>query len=75
MLTKLSKAQADQAWLLNEAAFTLRALGRLTESLEPMRAGLKNYDKQENWKAAAILASNLSELELTPGGMPALRPA
>ena len=27
----------DQAWLLNEAAFCLRALGRLTEAVEPMR--------------------------------------
>ena len=33
--------EADQAWLLNEAAFRLRALGRLTEALEPMRAGLE----------------------------------
>ena len=30
-----------QAWLLNEAAFRLRALGRLTEALEPMRIGLE----------------------------------
>ena len=28
---------AAQAWLLNAAAFRLRALGRLTEALEPMR--------------------------------------
>ncbi len=32
-----------------------------------MRAGLKNYTRQANWKAAAITASNLSELELTLG--------
>jgi hypothetical protein len=30
----------DQAWLLNEAAFFLRALGRLTEAVEPMRVNL-----------------------------------
>jgi tetratricopeptide (TPR) repeat protein len=59
--------EPDQAWLLNQAAAWLRALGRLTESLEPVRAGLENYVKQENWKHAAILASNLSELELTLG--------
>ena len=59
--------EADQAWLLNEAAYSLRALGRLTEALEPMRAGLENYLKQANWKAAAINAGNLSELELTMG--------
>jgi hypothetical protein len=56
-----------RAWLLNEAAFRLRALGRLIEALEPMRAGLENYVKQETWRNAAITASNLSELELTLG--------
>ena len=59
--------EADQAWLLNEAAFRLRALGRLTEALEPMRAGLEMRIKQEDWTNAAISASNLSELELTLG--------
>jgi tetratricopeptide (TPR) repeat protein len=61
--------EADQAWLLNEAAFHLRSLGRLTEALEPMRAGLEMRIKQEVWKSAAIIASNLSELELTLGEM------
>ena len=42
-------AEADQAWMLNEAAYRLRALGRLTEALEPMRAGLENVVKQEKW--------------------------
>jgi len=45
----------------------LRALGRLTEAVEPMRAGLNMGIKQEDWKEAAIRASNLSELELTLG--------
>lgn len=56
-----------EAWLLNETAYCLRALGRLTEALEPMRAGMENSVKQENWEAASITASNLSELELTLG--------
>ncbi|MEZ5577168.1 MAG: hypothetical protein R3F44_16665 [Candidatus Competibacteraceae bacterium] len=60
-------SEAAQAWLLGEAAFTLRALGRLTEALEPMWAGLEMRVKQENWKQAARNASNLSELELTLG--------
>jgi hypothetical protein len=59
--------EAAQAWLLNGAAFRLRAVGRLTEALEPRRAGLENYIKQESWKNAAATASNLSELELTLG--------
>jgi hypothetical protein len=57
----------DQAWLLSEVAFYLRGLGRLTESLEPMRTGLKTYVKQSDWKNAGANAGNLSELELTLG--------
>ncbi len=59
--------EADQAWLLGQAPLYLRALGRLTEALEPMRAGLQMCIKQENWIQAAIIASNLSQLELTLG--------
>ncbi|MCL4207584.1 MAG: hypothetical protein KJ000_34295 [Pirellulaceae bacterium] len=59
--------EGDQAWLLNEAAFRLRALGRLTEALEPMRAGLEGAVRLEDWKNAAIYSGNLSELELTLG--------
>jgi hypothetical protein len=59
---------AYQAWLLmNEAAFRLRALGRLSEALEPMRAGIEGAVRLEDWKNAAIYAGNLSELELTLG--------
>jgi hypothetical protein len=56
-----------QAGLLSQTAFYLRALGRLPESLEPMRAGFENYIEQKRWMEAAITASNLSELELTLG--------
>lgn len=62
-----SLTESDQAWLLNEAAFSLRALGRLTEALDPMRAGMKAHIKQEDWTNAATSSSNLSELELTLG--------
>ena len=44
--------EADQGWLLTEAASRLRALGRLTEALEPMRAGLRDAVKQEDWTNA-----------------------
>jgi tetratricopeptide (TPR) repeat protein len=60
----------NQAWLLNEAAFSLRSLGRLTEALQPMRAGLEMFVQQKDWGEAAIIASNLSELELTLGHLP-----
>ncbi|MEQ1511863.1 MAG: SEFIR domain-containing protein [Lysobacteraceae bacterium] len=59
-----------EAWVLAVAAFNLRALGRLTEALQPMRAGLELGVKHKNWKAAAIRASNLSELEVTLGRLP-----
>ena len=59
--------EAWQAWMLNEAAYRLRALGRLSEALEPMRTALKMGVKQENWTSAAVRASNLSELEQTLG--------
>ena len=59
--------QPVRAWLLNEAATRLHALGRLTEALEPMRAGLDARAREENWKDAAISASNLSGLELILG--------
>ncbi len=60
-------SETDQAWLLSQAAFRLRALGRLTEALEPMRAVLERDVKEESWEYAAVSASNLSELELTLG--------
>jgi tetratricopeptide (TPR) repeat protein len=62
---RLSKA--DRAWLLNAAGFHLRALGRLPEAVQPMRAGLEARTAQKNWKSAAIIAGNLSGLTLTLG--------
>ncbi len=58
---------ADQGWLLNEAAYSLRSLGRLSEALQPMRAGLEMAVRLKVWKNAAIGASSLSELEVTLG--------
>ena len=59
--------EADQAWLLNQAAFRLRALGRLTEALQPMRINLAMRVRREEWQHVPSSASNLSELELTLG--------
>jgi hypothetical protein len=63
----LGISEGGQAWLFGQAAFCLRALGRLSEALEPLRAGIVLVAKQENWKQAAIAAINLSQLELTLG--------
>nr|VFK63418.1 MAG: hypothetical protein BECKUNK1418G_GA0071005_103313 [Candidatus Kentron sp. UNK]VFK71654.1 MAG: hypothetical protein BECKUNK1418H_GA0071006_107610 [Candidatus Kentron sp. UNK] len=66
----------DQAFLLNEAATNLRALGRLHAALAPMRTGLEMWVEQTEsmieqvqtyWKQAATAANNLSELELVLG--------
>jgi hypothetical protein len=59
--------EGDQAWLLNQAAFRLRALARLTEAVEPMRATMKINASKSEWGNAAVCARNLSELELTLG--------
>ncbi len=61
----------DQAWLLNESAVCLRALGRLNEAQEPMRASLDMRVAQGSWENAARVANNLSELELTLGNVDA----
>jgi tetratricopeptide (TPR) repeat protein len=69
--SRVSAALTDfyQAWMLNNAAFCLRALGRLNEATEPMRAALERRIQLEDWPKAAGQASNLSELELTLGGV------
>lgn len=61
---------ADRSFVLNQAAFDLRATGRLAEAVEPMQAGLEARIAQESWKDAAISANNLSELTLTLGDVP-----
>jgi tetratricopeptide (TPR) repeat protein len=58
-----------KSWILNTAGFDLRALGRLAEAAQPMQAGLEAQIAQEDWKNAAIQASNLSELSLTLGDL------
>ena len=65
----LALTEADQAWLLNEAAFRLRALGRLTEALEPARLNLRMRVERKEWQHAPSSAGNLSELELTLGAV------
>jgi len=55
------------AWLRSVASFHLRALGRLTEALEPTRVGLLTAIEQEDWINAAIRGVNLSEFKLTLG--------
>ena len=57
----------DKAVTLNWAGFRLRALGRLREAQQPMRASEDMAIEQKYWKNAASGASSLSELQLTLG--------
>lgn len=65
--TPAAGVEPFKAGLLNWAGFHLRAMGRLREAVEPMAAGLEMSVSDENWKHAAINATNLSELHLTLG--------
>ena len=56
-----------QAWILNEAGFLLRALGRLAEAIAPMKKTLELRKIQKNWEEAAISACNLSEFLVASG--------
>jgi tetratricopeptide (TPR) repeat protein len=60
-----------RAFLLNEAGYDLRALGRLAEAADPMRAGLAAAVAREDWKNAGVGAHNLSQLHLTLGDLAA----
>jgi Trypsin-like peptidase domain len=62
--------EADRAWLLAVVAFNLRALGRLDEALQPMRVSGEMAVRAAEWKEAALIYSNLSELEVMLGRLP-----
>lgn len=56
-----------KAVVLGWAGFALRAVGRLSEAAQPMKAGLEMLLNNKDWKRTAASASNLSELYLTLG--------
>ena len=58
---------ATQAWLLSGAAFALTALGRLSDSVEPRRAGLEMHVAQQDWREAANDGGELADTLLTLG--------
>jgi hypothetical protein len=60
---------ANQAYVLAQTGFRLRALGRLAEAFAPMNAVLEFWVGQEAWVGAAKSAANLSELALTLGDL------
>lgn len=59
--------ESTQGVLLNQAANCLRALGRVTDALEPMRIAMNCATSNKDWFHAAIGSCNLSGMELTLG--------
>jgi len=60
---------AAKVFILADASFHLRALGRLAESVQPMLVALDAAIVQEDWMNSARAASNFSELHLTLGNL------
>jgi tetratricopeptide (TPR) repeat protein len=60
---------ADKAFVWGQAGVSLRALGRLTEAVQPIQAGLEARISLEDWKNAARSAANLSQLYLVIGDL------
>lgn len=61
--------EKDQGFVLHTAGFTLRALGRSREAVQPIEASLEISVKQADWRQAARSAYNLSELLLNLGDL------
>ncbi|MDX1998257.1 MAG: TIR domain-containing protein [Thermoanaerobaculia bacterium] len=59
-----------QAFVLNQVAANLRALGRLAEAIEPTQASLQARLGQKIWQEGAAVANNLTELTLALGDVP-----
>jgi len=57
----------SKAFVLNQAGFCLKAMGRITEAAEAYKEGLQARIRQEKWWDAAVDAGSLSELYLTAG--------
>jgi tetratricopeptide (TPR) repeat protein len=59
-----------KGYILNEAGYDLRSLGRLLEAVQPMQASLTNYIAQKDLTNASAVAGNLSEVYRTIGDLP-----
>jgi hypothetical protein len=53
-----------RSWVLGHASSGLRAHGRLQEALSAMRMALRMDEAAQQWRNAAMSASNLSHIEL-----------
>jgi hypothetical protein len=60
---------ADQAFVLRDSAYCLRAQGRYDEALWAGRAALRIAEESKNWYYAAISALYVSDAELLAGNV------
>jgi tetratricopeptide (TPR) repeat protein len=58
---------AARSWVLAESAYHLRAQGRFAEALPVHRAALRMAEEAQDWRNAAVRASNISQAELLAG--------
>lgn len=64
---ELTNQAKSHLWL--RAGFCLRALGRLNDARQPIKAGLDLAKENGDWEGAAIGAGSLSQMELTLGNI------
>ena len=62
-------SESHKGYVLSNAGYCLRALGRLAEAAVPMLASMEAYIAREDWKYAATSAGNLSQIYLTIGDL------
>ncbi|MEM6455517.1 MAG: TIR domain-containing protein [Acidobacteriota bacterium] len=58
-----------QAFVLGQAGFALRTLGRLTQARASLRASLARFEALEEWHQAARTAINLSDVSVAQGAL------
>jgi tetratricopeptide (TPR) repeat protein len=63
--------EAEQAFVLTEAGFALRASGRLSEAEGLMRSALTQCTAREDWKRAAAILAHLGEIVKSRGELKA----
>ncbi len=60
-------SSAAQSWVIGQAGYRLRALGRLREAVGPIAEGLRLDVAAQDWQNASVGAGNLSQLLLALG--------
>ena len=58
------------SWIVTETGSALRALGRLSEAVHSLEAGLELRLRLEDWEESALSANNLCEAVLALGDVP-----